>query len=339
MHKDEFERRAAEMRARHATARTGAISAATVASTTTRNTSRTAIADVSSRGTNALTVPELPTVPPYSLLQGLWKPAHTKALLAALGDVHPLVVRAVRALGSQQVSFDGLICLRGDGLLDVAASTIAFPQALRLYDLLIRTVQNQGGKISVSTVTAISLDDETIEVRMREASERRTKQVGKYGFAKNEYFPTKQLWLMAAGDQGSRLKTLVREQADIDDFLRKLRRRAARLPKIRDWQEKKERAREEERQRWQTKWRNEEEQQRQWREQQQRFDQVFADLEKWTKAERIRAYAAAFEAHHIATAGNVVMGGDVDGWLRWLHWYAEHLDPLTRPEALTGGKV
>jgi hypothetical protein len=21
----------------------------------------------------------------------------------------------------------------------------------------------------------------------------------------------------------------------------------------------------------------------------------------------------------------------LDGWLRWIHWYADHLDPVTRP--------
>ena len=61
------------------------------------------------------------------------------------------------------------------------------------------------------------------------------------------------------------------------------------------------------------------------------FDQVFADVKQWTKAERIRAYAAAFEASHIATKIEVTGSSRVDGWLRWLHWYADNLDPLTRP--------
>src|SRR4051812_19472756 len=114
-------------------------------------------------------------------------------------------------------------------------------------------------------------------------------------------------------------------------FITKLRRHAARLPKVREQRQEKERAREAEHERWQAQWRAKEEQQRQWKEQQERFDKVFADVEKWTKAERIRAYAAAFESRYREAVGNIASGGSIDGWLRWLDWYAEHLDPLTRP--------
>lgn len=36
-------------------------------------------------------VPSLPEVGPYTLLRGVWKPAHTSAVLEASGDVDPLV--------------------------------------------------------------------------------------------------------------------------------------------------------------------------------------------------------------------------------------------------------
>ena len=39
-----------------------------------------------------IVVAGLPEVSPYALLQGVWKPVHTNALLSALGDVDPMVV-------------------------------------------------------------------------------------------------------------------------------------------------------------------------------------------------------------------------------------------------------
>ena len=37
----------------------------------------------------------------------------------ALGEVHPLVIRAARGIAAQQVGYDGLIYLRGNGMLDI----------------------------------------------------------------------------------------------------------------------------------------------------------------------------------------------------------------------------
>lgn len=55
------------------------------------------------------------------------------------------------------------------------------------------------------------------------------------------------------------------------------------------------------------------------------------DIEQWGKAERIRAYAASAEAY-LSRDCLIEIGGRIDGWLRWMHWYADHLDPMTRPD-------
>jgi hypothetical protein len=77
-----------------------------------------------------IAVPGLPEVRPYALLGEAWKPAHTKALLEALGDVDPLVTRTARSIGNQQVGFDGLISLGGAGVLELAASPRSIAHAL-----------------------------------------------------------------------------------------------------------------------------------------------------------------------------------------------------------------
>ena len=92
-----------------------------------------------------------------------------------------------------------------------------------------------------------------------------------------------------------------------------------------------EREREEEWARRRAEWQAQEDQQRQWNEQQARFNEVTSDVEQWLKAEHLRAYATAYEAHQITTRGCIDAGGSIDAWLRWIHWYANHLDPITRP--------
>ena len=93
-----------------------------------------------------------------------------------------------------------------------------------------------------------------------------------------------------------------------------------------------EREREEEWARRRAEWQAQEDQRRQWNEQQARFNEVTSDVEQWLKAEHLRAYATAYEAHQITTRGCIYAGGSIDAWLRWIHWYANHLDPITRPD-------
>jgi hypothetical protein len=307
MRKDEFERRAAEMRTRF---------------------TATPVRTPPVREATDLRVPELPAAPPHSLLHGIWKPSHTKALLAALGDVHPIVIRTARGIGTQQVGFDGLVYVSGKGMLDIAASTRAFPEALRSFDRLLRVSAERGCTVDASGQTMLTVQGEAFRVRIRETSERRLKPAGSSSFRDSEYFPTGQLWLRGSHEQGSDIRASV---GDTGRFLDRLRRLADRLPRLRQQRRERERAREEEWDRKRAVWQREEDARRQRTEQQERFNQVTGDVEQWLKAEHIRAYATAFEAHHVEIHGAIESGGPVDGWLRWIHWYAHHLDPITRP--------
>jgi hypothetical protein len=275
-----------------------------------------------------LRVPELPAAPPYSMLRGVWKPSHTQALLAALGDVHPLVIRTARGIGTQQVGFDGLVYVSGKGMLDIAASTRTFPDALRSFDHLLRASEQRGCTVEANGQTTLIVQGEAFRVRIRETSERRLKPAGSSSFRDSEYCPTGQLWLRGSHEHGSDIRASV---GDAERFLDRLGRLAGRLPRLRQQRRERERAREEEWERKRAVWQQEEDERRQWTEQQERFNQVTADIEQWLRAENVRAYAAAFEAHQIEIHGAIEPGGAVDGWLCWIHWYAHHLDPITRP--------
>jgi hypothetical protein len=113
--------------------------------------------------------------------------------------------------------------------------------------------------------------------------------------------------------------------------LDKVARLIDRLPRLRVQRAERKREQEEKWARFHEKYQREEDRRRQWKEQQDRFEQLTHDMEEWGKAERIRAYAAAAETY-VSKDGPIEVGSTVDGWLRWMHWYANHLDPITRPD-------
>ena len=105
MWNEELERRAARMRERYS----GSASTTTdpVATRDPRAGKARTSTSMATTRQPTIVVPGLPEVSPHALLQGVWKPVHTNALLSALGDVDPLVVCTARSIGKQQVGFDG----------------------------------------------------------------------------------------------------------------------------------------------------------------------------------------------------------------------------------------
>ena len=231
MRKEEFERRAAEMRAR--------LSGEPTQSGPIEQPIKQLKQPM--KQPTVLCAPDLPAAPPYAMLRNVWKRRIRNHYLLQSAMSTPS--RAARALATQQVGFDGLVCLRGDGILDIAASTRSLPEALRSFDRLIRAVADRGGKLTVTDDTTILLQSEVFKVRLRETSERRSKRGASSSFPEYEYFPTGTLLLRATHDHGSEIKALA---ADAERFLDRLERLAARLPRLRQQQRERERAREEE---------------------------------------------------------------------------------------------
>ena len=131
MRKDVFERRAAEMRARLLAEREG---------TPARKSQKTPEPEPPSRMESAIVVRGLPSIEPHQLLDRIWKPAYTKALLEALPSAHTFVVRTVRQVGTLQVGYDGLLSLAGKDALDLNVSLKALVPALRWYGIFIERI-------------------------------------------------------------------------------------------------------------------------------------------------------------------------------------------------------
>jgi hypothetical protein len=328
MRKEEFERRAAEMRDRYAAAERHAARRRVPAPSSHASSQRM---DTPGLDEASLVESDFPAAAPLCSLHRIWKPLHTELLVKGLGNAHPLVRRAAQVIGTQQVAFDGLVYLRGNNIIDVAASTTMLLKAMKLCSLLLQTVEAQGGAVSVAGKTNIVIDGEAVPVRLREGSQRFRCEDGDSAFTENEYFPTGTIFLIASDTYGADIRIpVVQPQRDIDLFLQKVRRKAARLPLLRERQTERTLAQNEERQRFEQKWRNEKEADQQWREQHKRRDELITDVENWSKAKGIRAFASALEAAYTAAGRPVVPGSTFDGQLRWLGWSAEYLDPVTR---------
>jgi hypothetical protein len=329
MWNEELERRAAQMRERHSKPASPATEAEITRGQRGRKTSTSTSAAITHVPT-AVVVPGLPEVGPHALLQGVWRPAHTNALLSALGDVDPLVVRTARSIAKQQVGFDGVIALGGSGVLEVAASPQSLPLALHLYNLLLVKVRERGGEVTAPNGTVIRWRGETVRIRLRECAERGD-TTGTDSYRSNTYRPTGRLSFAVVPELGGDCKMPVTDTHSVETFLDKVDRLINRLPRLRDQRARREREQEEWRAQINERIEREQNERRQWREQQDRFDQLINDIEQWGKAERVRAYAASAEAY-LSKDGPIEVGGKIDGWLRWMHWYADHLDPMTRPD-------
>jgi len=328
MWNEELERRATRMRERYS----GSASTTTDPERTRApraGKARTSTSVVTTRRPTII-VPGLPEVSPHALLQRVWKPLHTNALLSALGDVDPLVVRTARSIGKQQVGFDGLVSLGGSGVLAVAASTQSLPLALQLYHVLLVKVREHGGEVTATDGTVIRWKDEAIRIRLREHSERR-ETTGTDSYRSNTYYPTGRLSFAVVPEIGGECRMPVTDAQDVESFLNKVDRLISRLPRLRDERARREREQEEWRAQLNKRIEQEQHERRQWGEQQEKFDRLTNDVDQWGKAERVRAYAAAAEAY-LSKDGPIERGSHVDGWLRWMHWYADHLDPITRPD-------
>jgi hypothetical protein len=275
-------------------------------------------------------VPGLAVIEPHQLLAQVWKPAYTKALLDALPSAHPFVLRTARRVGTSQVGYDGLLSLGGEEALDVNVSLAFLVRALRLYGVLIERIIALGGKVELAqNGTLVRLRGETEGVRLREGIIRHVKPTTDRIYGGYTYEASGLLYFVLLEDGGGKHKTLVRMAEEVDVFVRKLQNAVARRPRQRAEQEARQQAWQAEHQRRQEQARLRAETERQRSEEQQNFDTFYKDVARWQKAAQIRSYLDAFAAEYERRHGSFPPGSRADGWFRWLHYYAERLDPLT----------
>ena len=301
MRKEELERRAAEMRAKYQ--------------------KRPMV------GSPALKLPELPKVPPHTSLDGVWTREHENGLLEALGDVDPLVLKTARAIGHRSTGGDGLLELGGQGTLNTAASVRMLADALHLWAALLRGLTARGGTVKAAGRTLVTLPGAMLALRLREGYKVHS-TASPNGTRTAEFVHTGQLWLSVEDELGTKMRLSASVNEGADPLLRRIDALVAQQAAIRDRTARAEKARQEERDRWAAEARLEREARTQADEHERQLDAVMQDVDRWTKAEHLRAYLAAYEARYCATNGPIVSASEADGWLRWLHLCADRMDPL-----------
>jgi hypothetical protein len=243
------------------------------------------------------------------------------------------VVRTARQVGTLQVGYDGLLSLGGKEALDLDVSLGSLVPALRLYGIFIDRITSLGGKVELAPGgTLAHLSGETERIRLREGTDRHAKSATDHSYGGYTYQASGLLYFLVMEDGGGKHKTLVQSPQDVDLFVRKLENVIARRPQQRAEEQARQRAWQAERERQQERARLQAEWERQRREEQQQLDTFYEDVKRWQKAVQIRTYLEAFTTEYELRHGKIATGSEADGWLRWLHYYAQRLDPLTNDD-------
>lgn len=253
-------------------------------------------------------VPGLPNIEPYQLLERVWKPAYTKALLTALPGAHALVIQTAHEVGKSHVGFDGLLSVSGDNALDTHVGLACLARALHAYDVLLQRVERLGGAVALAPEgTVVHLSGETERIRLREGTIRHRKAATDRALGEYTYEATGLLYLVLLEPDKAKCKTLIRGEDDVAAFLGKLQKTVARRPAARAKTEERQRLWQAEQERKQEQVRLAAEDRRQWDEQQQPFDAFFKDVARWEKAARARTYLLAFTQKHerLAAGGSL----------------------------------
>jgi hypothetical protein len=89
-------------------------------------------------------------------------------------------------------------------------------------------------------------------------------------------------------------------------------------------------------QQWETDRQRQAELERQRAEEEARLQQLLRESENWHKSQLIRAYV---EAVRVGVVGEIAIGSELDGWLRWATQKADELNPVDRLTGSQGGKA
>jgi len=268
-----------------------------------------------------------------------------------LADPHPPIERTLRSLEVARPRDDGLVRPRASRCLAIAVSPNLIQRALRIYDALLKALEQRGHKVSASSesgqLTQVVILDETVGIELEEHLERRERpapppgprQRHRFSFIKSppveyDYFPAGTLALRIEGAFGvgyrrtwsDGKKTL---EAQLNKFMAGLARAADGIKAERTRKELEEqRRRDAERQR-QLEEARRAEAERLRREERARAVDLNGKVAAWEEAGRLRAFAAAARAAAAARGESTQPGSLLARWLDWVEQRASMIDPLT----------
>lgn len=262
-----------------------------------------------------------------------------------LADPHPLIVRTEKSLRSARVDEEGLVSPRAKRALRVRMAPASIDRAMRILDTLVKDLEERGFKVEARVddrgrpETVVVVDGEAIEFRLTEKLQRverkpeeeevrqwrrrrRATASGKYDYRPAGALTLEILTRIARGvrTKWSDLKKTPLEQR-LEPFV-------ATLVLASDTVKRRRREEEEARRRREAYERERAEKLRQIREEEQRLEQLEAEVEAWHRSQRIRAFVDAVRETASPENGQDGKEDQVDEWIAWATSYADRFDPL-----------
>jgi hypothetical protein len=258
----------------------------------------------------------------------------------ALTEPHPLVAKSVKALRGGRVSHDGFLRPKTPDCLAVTVSMSCIDRAMRVYDAVIKTIEDRGYVVEVQQYrqagfeqprfrTVVLIDDEVVEVELIEVTRRveRRRDGPNDPSPKYETIPSGRLGLTIRSDVvGTRGRWTDEANRSLDDqlgtFIHGLAVAAVGL--------KEQRRAQQERERQQL-----ESQQRAWEEADRRRAEagriraLNAEVDQMHSARWAREYLAALKSN--VAANPEIDTASMQDWIAWVESYATRVDPFGRP--------
>lgn len=270
-------------------------------------------------------------------------PVQAEQQRVRLTNPHPLIKEAL--CSAENVPSDyGRLQYRRAGLIDIRVSKHSVRRALRVFDLLIKPLEQEGLRIGIVSSesgyyesfhqqTYVTNGTERVHITVSEKVLRRENPAWNartnYFVKRYDYHPTGILTL--ALDEGSYRKIDSRRTWSdgighlIEDRIDSVRESIRQILKLK----LAERIAAEERQRRERELQKlREEAQRQQKEEQERVDQLKTWSRMWSECERLRAFVAQWEQQTQAKHGPIECGSPADAWRRWALLAIDRLDPL-----------
>jgi hypothetical protein len=278
-------------------------------------------------------------------------------------ELHPIVARANRVLTGMKAQPDGFLSPPAD-VLGLRVSPKELPRAIAIANALIYALDARGYTVSTSkkvsnkpdgylysdrianwepgTSVRISilgeqfgfglseLTDRVPHVPTRE-EQRRIDRGDLYGIPVNDHVPNRNLslFLNVPMDLGLRGTWSDGKKQRVENCLNNFvitlikAAHAIKIARVKEQREREQRALEEKRRTEYQEWQYEEEK---------RIRRLDEQLNAWSKAQKVRAYAASVDAAVTQAYGATDAASELGKWIAWMRDYARRLDPSGRED-------
>lgn len=280
--------------------------------------------------------PDTISAEPPAYVQFEQAPENLVVVLDSLSRPHPLVRDAKKSLKMSNSDRKGEeFIFKSEPCLDIRVSRATRDRALCIMDSLIKALESRGMSVEVSVErgrasTRVHSEESKLSLSLHEAFRHEpTGEKWPDGKSKRKAVLTGNLTLRVESDRYHGYHGLWRDrklkplQVQLNSVLIGIHEglEAEELHRLHEEEEMRKRMEEA---------RKHQELSQLLQEEQRKVTRLDASMEKWHKAQQIRAYVAALRENAIQKSGIIESGSEVEEWITWVHLYADQLDPMVQ---------